>query len=116
MSRFYSIPGVKPYQTSGRPSRPPLDENPQFSEYLASRDETSHDALGLDPGMQVNFATPSGEFRPGEVIREERDAHTGDIHAFIASKNSTGTPEEHKLTFKPDTARSMRQTNNEKVV
>ena len=114
MGKFYSYPGAT-YRTSDRPSRPPLDENPQFSEYLASRDATSHDALGLDPGMKVNFATPSGEFRPGEVIREERDDHTGNIYAHVKSVNSTGTPEEHKLTFKPDEARSMRQTNNEKV-
>lgn len=115
MSRFYSIPGVSSYQNSGRPTHPPVDENPQFEEYLRSRSATSHDALGLDPGMKVNFVTPAGEDRPGEVIREERDEHTGNIYAHIKTVNSSGTPEEHKLTFKPDEARSMRQTDNVKV-
>ena len=112
---WYSIPGVSSYRNSGRPSRPPLDELPQFSEWLKSRDETSHDALGLDPGMKVDFVTPAGEHRPGEIVREERDGHSGSIDAYVKTVNSTGTPEEHKLTFKPETARSMRQTSNVKV-
>lgn len=88
---------------------------PQFDEWRRSRDATSHDALGLDPGQKVNFVTPAGEWRGAEVIREERDAHTGNIYAHIKSDDSTGTPQEHKLTFKPDKERSLRQTDNVRV-
>ena len=47
MPKFFSIPGLRPHQRNERSRElPPLDENPNLSEYLGTRSPTSHGVLG----------------------------------------------------------------------
>ena len=114
--RFWSIPGVHPIRDGGRGRPiPPPEENPKLAGWMESRSPTSHGVLGLDPGMPVDLDL-HGEHRPAMVVREEGDQKTGEASVFVRSAGSTGKSETHKITFKPDQARTMIQTDFPKRV
>jgi len=113
VSRFFSIPGLRPFRTSGR-SRPPLDEQPNLEEFVKSRPSTSHGALGLDSDLDIRFVTPSGEVREHSRVIREVPRSGGAVDAYVESQGS-GKKEIHRLHFEPDGARTMRQTENKRV-
>lgn len=85
----------------------------QLGEWLGSRDETSHQSVGLDPGQDIWF-DDHGERRAGKVLHEERDQHTGDVDVTIVANSETGSGT-YVSTFKPNKERSMIQTKTKRT-
>ena len=129
--KFYSIYGTKVSNSSDSPQaediaaemkrkgkdyRGPLPdpkESPQFEEFYGDRAATSHDSIGLDPGMKVNYTTPSGEVIGAVVEGEEHDQHSGEVTQYINTSNDIGAGT-RKLTWKPDQERTMVLTDDQK--
>jgi len=120
MGRFYSYPGSRPPQPQNEGKRPPLpniyaeQHDAQFGEWLRSRQETSHLEVGLQAGDPINFVDVDGAKRPGIVLHEERDQHTGKIDVTCRASDplSSGT---YVQTFEGDTARSLHSSKTKRT-
>jgi hypothetical protein len=113
--KFFSIPGMRPHQRSEKSRElPDPRDNPMMSKYFETRSPTSHGVLGLDPGMNIDLDL-HGEHRPAVVLAEEGDQRTGEASVYVKSRGNRHD-EIHKVTFKPDGARSMVQTDHPKKV
>lgn len=113
MTKFFSYPGSHPPQPEGNGRKlvmPDIHDeahDAQFGDWLRSRDETSHQSIGLDPGDKVWFRDAAGEHRPAIVDHEERDQHTGTVSVHLHANDQTGSGS-YRMDFKPDDARSLK--------
>lgn len=121
MSKFISIPGMAPSQSTddrGKFRLPDIrseEHHAQFGEFLESRrNSTSHLEVGLSPGDKVGFVDSTGERRPAIVDHEERDAHSGKIDVYLHANDQTGSGS-YKMTFEGDTARSLKSSRVKRI-
>lgn len=120
MGRFYSFPGMAPSQSEDKrglslPDIRAEEHNTQFGEWLKSREETSHQSIGLDPGDKIWYQDGSGTKRPAVVLGEERDQHSGKVDLYFRASDplSSGT---YKQTFEGDTARSLKASRTKRIM
>jgi hypothetical protein len=120
VSRFISIPGMAPSQSSderGKLSLPDIraeEHDAHFGEWLRSRSDTSHQEVGLSPGDRVGFVDATGERRPAIVDHEERDAHSGKVDVYLHANDQTGSGS-YKMTFEGDTNRSLKSSRVKRI-
>lgn len=121
MARSYFIPGMRASQREeGKSSRTPMPDlyaeqhDYQLGEWLRSRDQTSHQEVGLQRGDKITFTDVSGERRPAIVDHEERDQHTGKIDVHFHASDATGSGS-YVQTFEGDTARSLHSSKTKRT-
>lgn len=119
MARSYFIPGMGASQRDGERRRLLPDirseqHDTQFGEWLRSRDETSHQEVGLQRGDKISFVDVDGEKRPAIVDHEERDAHSGKIDVYLHASDKTGSGT-FKQTFEGDGARSLKSSRTKRI-
>ena len=114
MSRYYSIPGMRPSQPEdarGKRTLPDIyaeEHDAQLGEFLRSRENsTSHLEVGLTPGEKVWFTDAAGDRRPAVVDHEERDQHSGTVSVHLHANDQAGSGS-YRMDFAPDDARSLR--------
>lgn len=114
MSKFISIPGMAPSQSSddrGKLRLPDIyaeEHHAQLGEFLESRrNSTSHLEMGLTPGEKVGFVDATGERRPAIVDHEERDSHTGDVSVYLHANDQSGSGS-YRMDFAPNDARDLK--------
>jgi hypothetical protein len=120
----YWIPGMGPPSTGGIDSprgryakmrqETDFENHPQLREWYANRKETSHEHSPLDVGEKF-WDTSSGDKVAAEVLHNEKDQHTGEIHTTYRKSTTDGTSGTRRMTWKPDEARSIVVTSNERT-
>lgn len=114
MSRFFSIPGMKPSQTDGQQDRyatpAELRADPRYSEYFAGRRDTSHRVSGLDIEGDPTKGNILYKGEPARVVAEEYDNHSGELHTVIA-RSQQGSSGTQRITWKPDSERRIVATD-----
>jgi hypothetical protein len=91
-----------------------FENHPNLKEWYANRKETSHEHSPLDVGDKF-WDTSSGDKVAAEVLHEEKDQHTGEIHTTYRASSGldSGT---RRMTWSPgDDARQIRVTSNKRV-
>jgi hypothetical protein len=120
VSRFISIPGMAPSQSSddrGKLRLPDIhaeEHDQHFGEWLRSRSETSHQEVGLSPGDKVGFVDATGERRPAIVDHEERDSHSGKVDVYLHANDQTGSGS-YKMTFEGSTNRELKSSRVKRI-
>jgi hypothetical protein len=124
--KSYFIPGMAPPSTGDRPDNSSsryeqlkrqevdFENHPQLAEWHASRKETSHEHSPLSVG-EYFWNTSSGDRVAAEVLHEEKDQHTGEIHTTFRESSGidSGT---RRMVWKPgDDARQIVVTSNTKT-
>lgn len=106
--------GSRPTVGSRLPDIHAPEHEKQLGEWLGSRSETSHEAVGFEPGQDVMFRDATGAERPAKILHEERDQHTGNVDVTFAADSSTDSGT-YVTRFKPNEARSMVQTETKRT-
>ena len=92
-----------------------FENHPQLKEWYANRKETSHEHSPLDVGDKF-WDTSSGDKVAAEVLHEEKDQHTGEIHTTYRRSTTDGTSGTRRMTWAGgDDARQIRVTSNKRV-
>jgi hypothetical protein len=124
VSKTIFIPGMQP-STGGMDDAPSryqalrqetdFENHPQLKEWYANRKETSHDHSPLDVGEKF-WDTSTGEKVAAEVLHEEKDQHTGEIHTTYRTSTTDGTSGTKRMTWAGgDDARQIRVVSNKRV-
>jgi hypothetical protein len=86
------------------------EANPRYREFLKARGATSHESIA-EVGQKFNYKDTD---RGGEVLHEEKDAHTGNIEQTVRVSDQSGSGT-RRFTWAPSGPRTMVQIEDKRA-